>query len=190
MADFKNIKGGKELQAFLDQLPAKVEQNILRSALRQGAKVIAEEAKANAPVKDGDLRRSIKVSVRVQRGVVTAKVKAGDEKAWYAHFVEFGTRPHLISVSEDSRPGRMTRRGFKPYSLKTLNKMMKNGSLKIGQNFVGASVSHPGAQAKPYMRPALDTKTDEALKAIGEQIKKRLTKQGLNAADVDFEVEV
>jgi len=57
----------------------------------------------------------------------------------------------------------------------------------------GAAVEtaeHPGAQPRPFMRPSFDGKSQEAIVAIGERIKKRLTKQGFDARDIDIEVEV
>lgn len=158
-----NVTGLRELQAFLDQLPAKMEANVIRSALRAGANVILEEAKQNVPVGDGDLRKSIRVSTKSKRGLVTASIKAGNKKAWYWKFVEYGTAAHKIA-------GR------------------KGGILSFG-GFFGRSVSHPGAQAKPFMRPALDTKSNEAIAAVGEAIKKRLSKQGLDASGVNIEVQ-
>ena len=46
MADVK-VKGLADLNKFLQQLPAKVEQSVLRGALRAGANVVMAEAKAN-----------------------------------------------------------------------------------------------------------------------------------------------
>ena len=48
-------------------------------------------------------------------------------------------------------------------------------------------VEHPGSAPKPFMRPALDSRAQAALQAVGETIKKRLTKEGLNASGVDLE---
>jgi HK97 gp10 family phage protein len=186
VSQYKNIKGGAELQKFLDQLPAKMEANVMRSALRAGAKVIADEAKANVPVKDGDLRDSIKVSTRLSRGVVTATVKAGSKKAWYWRFVEFGTASHYISVQESEKPIN-TRRGAnfgKAVSMTTINRNV----LRIGSRFIGPTVMHPGAKARPFMRPALDGKANDALEAVGEAIKKRLTKQGIDAKGIDIDI--
>ena len=140
MAEYKNITGGAELQAFLDQLPAKLEANVMRSALRQGANVIRDDAKANVAVSSGDLRDSIKVSTRSKRGVVSATIRAGNRKAWYAHIVEFtGAAAHKISA-----------RG--------------KGMLAFG-GFFGKSVHHPGMKAKPFMRPALDGRSSAAIQA-------------------------
>lgn len=168
MSETRNIKGLSDLQAFLDQLPAKVEGKIMRSALRAGAVVIKNEAATNldrnGSVDSGDLKASLRVSTKLSRGVATATVKAGSDKAWYWRFVEFGTAAHLIKA----RPGK---------------------SLFFAGSNVN-SVDHPGARAKPFMRPALDGRASDAVIAVGEAIKKRLTKQGLSGADdVDIEAE-
>jgi HK97 gp10 family phage protein len=156
MRDLVNIKGGAELQRFLNQLPVKVEKNIMRAALRAGANVIKAEAKENVPVQDGDLKRSIKVSTSARRGTVRAKVKAGDQKAWYWHFVEFGTAAHTIKA--------------------------RNGKRLFFNGIFAKVVNHPGAKAKPFMRPALDNKANDAIRAVGRKISERLTKHGINNA--------
>lgn len=187
MSGLTKFKGGRELSQFLDSLPDKLARSALRSALRAGAKVIKEEAEKNASVQDGELRDSLKLTTKAKRdGTVSATVYT---RLFYAKFVEFGTAAHWIKVRDKDRPGRMTRRGFKKYSIGTINRMAKNGSLVIGGNFIGASVTHPGAQAKPFMRPALDAKASEAVRAVGLQLQKRLNKQGLNAGSLEIESE-
>lgn len=110
MAKEVAVKGLKELDAFLKRLPAKVEGNILRGALRAGAKVILTEAKVLVPVgppnaenvrlyggHEGALRDSIRISTSRRKGDVKASVKAGGKNkktgadVFYAHFIEFGT---------------------------------------------------------------------------------------------------
>ena len=174
MAEIK-VKGLDELQAFLDQLPAKVEANIMRAALRAGAKPILAAAKAAVPIGEpsrkgaevykhytGALRDSIRVSSRIDNrdGKVTASIKAGGKvrktstDVFYAHMVEFGTRPHSLS---------------------------KNGR---------GEISHPGVSPRPFMRPALDANASAAIVGAGEYIKKRLArKNGLDTADIEIEVE-
>jgi len=163
------VKGLAELQTFLDQLPAKMEANVLRGALRAGAKPILGAAKSAAPVGEpsetnrkryklyaGALKDSIRISGRIDKrnGNVTASVKAGGKTksgadVFYAHMVEFGTKPHVIGDG-----------------------------------------THPGVQAKPFMRPALDAQSGAAIVAVGEYIKKRLaTKNGLDTADIEIEIE-
>lgn len=159
MADYKNIKGGRELDAFLQTLPVKVEKNIMRSALRAGVRVIADEAKRNVPVVTGETRKSLKVGTSAKRGKVKAYVRSNLQKAIW---IEFGTAAHVINHKAKE-------------------------ALAFGGT-VTESVQHPGAKAKPYMRPALDAKANVAIVAVGEQVKRRLTKEGLNTQGLGLEV--
>lgn len=159
MAREINITGGKELAEFLQGLPLKIEKNIMRAALRAGARVIANEAKLNVPVQDGDLKRSIRTASNAKKGLVEAYARAGDKKAWYYRFVEYGTAPHII---------------------KGRNGGMLTFTARDGKKITKQSVNHTGAVAKPYMRPALDTKGDEAVLAVTRKIRERLTKEGIN----------
>lgn len=151
MAEFE-IKGGAELQRALNELPVKLERNVMRGALRAAAVQIEQEAKARAPADSGKLRDSIRVSTGAKRGgTVYAHVKVGGVKkgdAFYARFVEFGTRPHEI------RPRR-------------------SASLFIG-GLLRTLVRHPGTQARPFLRPAFDSKAGEAIRAFGDYMAARL----------------
>lgn len=175
-----NVKGLAELQKFLDQLPVKAEQNIMRAAMRAGAKVILAEAKAKVPVGPpsgenatlygatvGALRDSLRISTSVRKGTIKARIRAGDNKkgqpVFYAHFVEFGTAAHFIA----------------PKSRKAL--------FWAGHPLEGG-VNHPGARPQPFMRPAMHSQAQAALVAVGNAVKLRLTKAGLEGA-ADIEVE-
>lgn len=172
------VTGLKELQKFMSELPDKLQANVMRGALRAGAKVLEAEAKRAVPVDQGVLRNSIRVSTRSKRGVVSASVKATDFKA---HWIEYGTGAHWISVNPDAKP---------KASLKTLNKALAKGSLRIGEHFVGAAVHHPGAAAQPYMRPALDARGMDAVLATANYIKTRLaSKHALDTSEVIVEAE-
>jgi HK97 gp10 family phage protein len=177
------VKGLSELNRFLQQLPAKLEQNVMRGALRRGARVIMLEAKRLAPVGptsmenmrlyggySGALRDSIRItSTRLHEGRVIATVAAGGETkrgadVYYAHFVEFGTAAHTI-------------------------KAPKGGALEFAGGWY-TSVQHPGTPAKPFMRPALDGAAQSAVVATAEYMKRRLAaKHGLDTADVEIETE-
>lgn len=139
------VEGVEDVKQALRALPQRIATNVIRGALRAGAVVIANEAKQLVPVRRGVLRKSIKVSSRVKNGLITVSVKAGGKGARHAHLVELGTKPHLIP--------RGSRRGFKT---------------------VSAPIRHPGAKAKPYMRPAFNNKVRAAIDAITAYIEKRL----------------
>lgn len=187
MAEESAILGGRQLAELLQQLPAKIERNIMRAALRAGAAVIRNEARQNVPVKLGALRNSIRVSTKAKNGTVTAVVKAGDSRAFYAHMVEYGTQRHLIKVEEGERPinyRRTRKRGVLTYqSMRTVNRNV----LRIGNTFVGPTVEHPGARAAPFMRPALDNANGRAIAAVAAMVRKRLTKQGIDVPAPEVE---
>lgn len=148
------ITGLKELEDALNGLTVDLERNVVRGALRAGMLVFRDEARARVPVVSGALRDSIRVSVKVIKGVPTATLKAGGKKAGHAGWVEFGTHPHPIA----SKHGK---------------------DLKLKSGKVIKAVMHPGAKKHPFMRPALDAGTERAMTAYREYIIKRLTKQGV-----------
>jgi HK97 gp10 family phage protein len=157
--DTVHVKGLSELQKFLNELPPKLERNVVRGALRAGANVIKPVAQANIHSVSGDLARSLKVSTRARGGVVTAKVYTS---IFYAKFVEYGTKPHVIKAKD-------------------------GGALAFGGGVV-QSVQHPGISPKPFLRPALDTQASAAVVAAGSYMRDRLaTKHGLDTADIEIE---
>lgn len=187
MADEQTIKGGRQLFDFLQQLPVKLERNVMRAALRAGGNVIRDEARNNVPVKLGALKKSIRVSTGSKGGTVRATVKAGDKKAFYAQMVEYGTKPHLIKVDDQDRPVNYRQSAKLGRTVLTSIRTINRNSLRIGSNFVGPKVEHPGAKPTPYLRPAVDMKSGDAITAVGAKIRERLTKEGINvpAPEVD-----
>lgn len=163
------VKGLSALTQQLHELPAKIEKNILRGGLRAAAKVIADEAKRRAPVRTGALRKSIRVATGFDRkhGRVTATVRAGDDKAFYAHWVEFGTDRHIIA-GEGVALGRRGR----ALGIAAINRRAKRG-LRINGTFV-ATANHPGSKERPFMRPALDHAAGEAVDVMAGYIRARL----------------
>lgn len=149
------IEGLADLHKLLQELPAKLEANVLRGGMRAGAKVIEQEARRLAPVGtgngSGDLRASVRASVRSRNGKVEATIKAGGKKAWYARLVEFGTAAHLI------RP--------------------KNRKSLFFAGLAREQVNHPGAKKKPFMRPALDSRAQQAMQTLADYLRNRLPKE-------------
>ena len=174
------IAGLVDLKSLLATLPAKIETNILRGAMRAGAGVIAEEAKTlirSKPGRPGDtspVRDSIKFSARSEPGLVTAKVQAKGPGAYKAPWLEFGTAAHFITVDGSVSDG---------LTVKRINRKAREGSLVINGHFVGKTVHHPGAKPHPFMRPAVDNKQGEAIEAISAYIAQRCTKAGIETPD-------
>lgn len=160
MSSGTSIKGLAELQLALNELPAKIEANIMRAALRAGANVLRDEAQSTAAFMDrsGRLRKSIRVGTKLRGGVAQASVtvgpKKGDKRPFYGPFLEFGTKAHTIKAT-------------------------KGKALAVGVS----SVHHPGVRPRPFMRPAIDAKTTAAVEAVREYIRQRLAdKHGINVA--------
>lgn len=148
------VKGLAELHKALQQVPEQLEKKVLRNALRAGANVMKKAAQDRVPVKSGALRKSIKVKTSARKGRyrLKATISAGDEDAYYAHMVEFGTAAHII-------------------------KPAKKKSLFFG-GVAREQVEHPGAAPHPFMRPALDAASEAAVNAFAESVRRRLGKEG------------
>lgn len=149
----------KKVLSELEKLPEKIGQNLVRGALRAGAKVFADAAKQNVPVDDGDLKGSIRVSSRRDRirGGYGAQVRAGKRGARHAHLVEFGTKPHKIK-----------------------GPVVLNG--KVYRN-----IKHPGARPNAFMRRTFDANGARAFEAYADYIRKRFDKELAKAARGDGE---
>lgn len=156
-----NVTGLKELAQFLDELPTKLQNNVMRGALRAGMKPVLVEAKAGAAAATGVLRDGLKIGTTNKAGVVTSYIRARGQHGYIARWIEFGVKPHTITAKE--------------------------GSMYFGGRYV-KSVQHPGFSPRPFMRPALDSQATAAVVAAAEYMKERLaTKHGLDTADVLIE---
>lgn len=153
-----DLKGGKELQKLLDQLPDQIEVNIVRGGLRAGAKVFLDAIKETVPVESGELKESVRISSGKKRSTIKMVVKVGNEKAWYAHIIERGAKPH--SVKKGDKIGRE-----KPGDDKRL---------------------HPGVERTDFVKKAYDANDQQAVDAAVEYMRNRLkTKHGLETPDND-----
>ena len=168
------VKGGAALKDFLASLPANLERGVLRGALKAGADEIAEGAREGC--RSPEVRASVQVTARSEKGLVTAKVQTKGDGSYMAPWLEFGTDPHFISVDDEQRAGRTVGR---------INRLAKerdsSHSLVIGGQFVGTTVFHPGAKPYPFMRPAVDNREAAAIAAISSHISAKATKAGLSA---------
>lgn len=177
-----HVTGLKELYALLQTLPVNIEKNLMRGALRQGMKPVKAQAQANIHSRSGKLAESLSIKSNARSGTVRGILRAGKGfDSYKAMWVEFGTRPHYITVQDNERiHGRQN-----IVSMTTINRVDR--ALKIGLNFVGPSVHHPGSGPHPFMRPALDSQASAAVMAAGNYLKTKMaTKQGLYTADISI----
>lgn len=140
MATIK-LHGMRELKKELRKLEPRMAKNILRGSVRAIAAEIRDEARANAPVETGNLKRNIiSKGRRGRRGSIRASViareegKRGDKKnAFYWRFVEFGHfdrggnqipgRPFITEAYESMR-GRIVQT-MRRYAQKRIRSLVK-----------------------------------------------------------------
>lgn len=164
MANNIKIQGLAELNKMLQLLPSNVEKNILRGGLRAGAAVFRDKTRENIPAQMLALKRSIRITTNSRSGRITATVVAGNRDAYYAHWIEYGTASYY--TGKGKTVGR-------PYAIRPRGGI---AALKFNNIYMG-SVIHPGVKPRPYMRPAVDAGTQEALRAMVDYMKSRIEKE-------------
>lgn len=142
------IKGLKELDNNLKQLPLKIQKKVLRQAVRAGATIIRKEAKKN--LKRLTFKRS---TGTLEKSLIIVKDKKSkpfwpifgvgpDSKGWYGHLVEYGfyaTGPKKKGVT-----------------------------YKASREKARAAGKH--TPAKPWFRPAFDTTVKKVIEQIGKRL--------------------
>ncbi len=106
-----------------------------------GATIIERQAAANA----GGAIGGEMMHATTAKTTNTVEVSVGpSKKAWFAHFVEFGTRAHPV-------------------------KPKKRKAMQIGDKF-RMRASHPGTTERPFLRPAVDMRREEAQDEMGKKV--------------------
>lgn len=109
------VIGAAELEKKLMSFEPKLARKVIRKALREAAKPVLAAAKANVPVDEGDLKKSLKVKALKKRKKGTYTIQVATSDGWfkgdqfYGAFLEFGTskmaaRP-FIRPAYDSQEG-------------------------------------------------------------------------------------
>lgn len=148
------IKGLKELQKALEQLPKEIQARPLRSAVSAGAKVIMDEAIARAPEGDtGNLKDSI------------YRYRSRKQSATGKETFLVGVRKGKGTYGDTRRNRRL---GIVGKKYITQGKAFYWRFIEFGTRFI---------QAKPFMRPAYESKKLEAAETIKERLKKAIDTQ-------------
>ena len=136
------VEGGEELRAKLKQLQIDVAAALAHAA-ETGAEIIESEARRRAPGPH----------IETQKGKVSktrAEYLIGpDDDHWYYRFFETGAGEHEIgpdvkqAISFEGAEGAIVRR----------------------------RVDHPGMDAEPFLRPAIDSGKAAATNAVGKDLK-------------------
>jgi HK97 gp10 family phage protein len=91
-----SITGFKEIDSVLKGLPNQLQDRVLKNAHADAAKVLVRDAQNSAPVKTGNLRKSIgveRISIKKTNSVGLVRIgprRKGGFKGFHGHLVEFG----------------------------------------------------------------------------------------------------
>lgn len=171
--------GFRELERALKELPAATGTAVLRRTLKKAAAPIVTKAAALAPKAEGTLSQSIGFGFRLTPSQKKQAVRADTPEiyigptgfwAYRGHFIEWGTKPHTITVWGLKR-GKNTIKGL-------------SNQAGGGNSWFGPVVHHPGNPPQPYMRPAWTSEKTAAFEIMRvelsiaiSQAAKRLSKK-------------
>jgi len=189
------LEGAAALREMLGRLDAKVAKQILRTAQREAAALVRDQAQKNSPVRTGKLRREIKVRVasRMRKGEVGFVVTSGSGKtdfsgeAYYGAFQEWGWRTGARKKTSKAVQNRIFRQLMREARAARAQGEGR-GLAKRGTEFrqrqeqffrqeaVRRASNLPQQKrrqvpARPFMRPAFDAKVGEAVDLIARRIR-------------------
>ncbi len=144
------VEGLDALEVALRQMPNATAGAVLERAALKGGDVIATEARRRAPRHTGALAdRGINVRLaRIKEGV---RVTIGTTRTFfYAIIIEFGSKAHVVKA-RGARGKRVL-------------------ADKVAGIFFGREVQIPALPPRPFLRPALDTKAEEAVEALRQEL--------------------
>ena len=186
-----SVHGFKELERKLLMLGNETAGKALLPALRAGGNVIRDEARRRAPVKTGRLRRSIGVRINKRLEQGAEAVIRVSRRAWYGRLIEFGAEQHIIEPARERRTKQILQRLTRKRSAKreasdiadlalmNLDAAAGKGGLLANVSegkIYGTRVRHPGVRAKPFLRPAIDVKGQEAINVLRDRLAANIRK--------------
>ncbi len=166
------VKGLTELRRALADIGEDFEKRVLARASRKAMAPVLDLAKSKAPRGNrwrrnragdvlGHMADSLTISAKrkVRKGEVVMVIGSPTHGS-LLHLIEFGTKPHTIEVP------------------------IKRKGDGIGLGRTGRAIqqtkrlSHPGAAAQPFMRPAIDAGASMAADVFGKEIAKAIARHG------------
>lgn len=170
------VSGLKELDAFLSAFPMKMQKAAYRAGLVAAAAPVRDEARVLARKRSGKMAKAIKSGSARQNpdGTFSISIRLDGEHSFLGIFEEYGVSAHMISPGDAKLMATVRKaraNGGRADVLDDIESRANKTVFKIGDDFVSGTISHPGYAAHPFMRPALDTKAEAAVKAFAGRIR-------------------
>lgn len=155
------VEGLTELAGQLEKLKKIPQGAEVRQALLDGAQLITNQARSNAPIAaypthykgtmiaPGGLRRSLQAAPgRSFKNFLQAFAFSLKRAAPHAHLVEYGTKPHALAPKS--------------------KKVLKFGALFT---YFRAKAKHPGARSNPFFRDAIRSQRGAVKRLLESKVK-------------------
>ncbi len=146
------INGFRSLNKELGKLEGREARKKIRKALKKSARLIIVKARSNLPSQYSTLKKSMVSQFRKPRSSNYQTIKiaftvgySARYNGWYAHIIERGADAHEIL----------------PKTRKAMN---------AGDDNIVKNVKHPGVRARPFFRPAFDTKYKAMITTFGQTL--------------------
>lgn len=156
MIDVK-VKGMESLVRDLKKLPFKIRKNILTAGVRASAKVILDEAKRNAPRDELILLNSLKIvkhrTTKEEPNIISYSILPESK--------EFHKLQAAQGIEKRTLVSKITGRSYSTHY--NYGGLVELGSSKMA--------------AHPYLRPAFESKGEEAIGVVKNYMRKRLPKE-------------
>lgn len=144
-----SVRGLVETQRALTKIAENLHGRPMLDGMRSATLLVERDAKRNAPVDVGDLRRSITSEVRVEGlGGQTVKGVVGSNKV-HAAAMEVGTRPHWPPPGVLDAWAR--RHGVNPY-------------------LVARAISRRGTRPRRYLQRAFEDNKPRIVRILGDTV--------------------
>jgi hypothetical protein len=184
-----DIEGLPELNAKLDQISALVSGPIAREALQAGGNIIKHRAVENVHKRTGALAADIVIVTRMQEQGVQKYVLIGpawNPEAYRRVARGRGARSGEAHADQTTNPGvygLFLEEGHRaPGQGLASNLQYKRDAAaarKQGRRINTHDYGHLTTPPYPWLGPAVDSETDNALQAAAEVIEQRFTEQGV-----------
>jgi HK97 gp10 family phage protein len=149
MAEVENVTGLRELEAALKSLPDRVARNVLRGAVAAGAAVVRKEARDLAPKSEGPQPEG-HVSGTLKRAIYQKQIRERSSLLQQTFFVGV-------------RRGRSAKSTVKGVIDAWYAHFVEFGTSKM--------------EARPFMRPAFESRKAGAVEAIKSYLLSRIPKE-------------
>ena len=151
--ELQHVKGLAELSAALKELPQRIARNALRQSVAKGAAVIRDEAKTRAPVSSGAPRPGEPLPGTLRRAIV---IKHDVKRS------SLVSQTYVVAVRHGKRYRNRGKKGNRSQDAYYW-RWVEFGTVKMS--------------ARPFMRPAFETKKEAAVQEIARVLAERLMQE-------------